>query len=123
MTSTPASIPTATTMTVARTASAASERATRARPRNSDGSSSPAATTMMTPARADLGRGANSHVRNSSVTTTSAAATMPASCDLAPMSAAVKLRDWLPFTGKPPVSDAPMLAAPRPRNSPSPSTR
>ncbi len=43
-------------------------------------------------------------------------------CDFAPTSAAVKLRDWLPLTGNPPVSAEPMFAAPSPMNSWLPST-
>ena len=81
------------------------------------------ATTMITPARAAFGSGANRGVRNSSVTRTSSSTPRLASCDLTPTSAAVKLRDWLPLTGKPPVRAAPMLAAPSPMNSPLPSTR
>ena len=77
---------------------------------------------MMTPASADFGSGANSGVRNSRVRITSTSTPRFIACDLAPTSAAVKLRDWLPLTGNPPVSAAPMLAAPSPRNSWLPST-
>ena len=123
MTTTPASMPTTTTMAAASTARAASEREMPASRRNAAGSSNPSATTMMTPASAALGSGAKSGVRKSSVTRTSSRTPTLASCDRTPTSAAVKLRDWLPLTGNPPVSDAPMLAAPSPMNSRLPSTR
>ena len=73
------------------------------------------ATTMMTPASAAFGSGANNGVRKSSVTRTSSSTPTLASCERAPTSAAVKLRDWLPLTGKPPVSGGPDVGGTQPQ--------
>ena len=123
VTSTPANMPTATTTKAANVARPSSLRSTRASARNAPGSRSPYATTRMTAARADFGNGAKSGVRISSVTTTRPRTTRLSSWERPPTSAAVKLRDWLPLTGNPPVRAAPTLAAPRPASSWSPSTR
>jgi hypothetical protein len=70
-----------------------------------------------------LGKGANKGVSKIKVTMISAATTSELTCDRAPLSAAVKLLDWLPLTGNPAVKEAPMFARPKAMNSRLASTR
>ena len=71
---------------------------------------------MTTAASVASGSFSNSPVRNSSVTTVSAATTRPETCDLAPAPPLTAVLDRLPLTTIPDRPE-PRLAAPRPISS------
>jgi hypothetical protein len=75
------------------------------------------AVTMTTAPSAAAGRLRNSGVNATSVITTRTAATSPATCERAPLAAAAKLRESLPFAGKPWKSPAARLLPLSARNS------
>ena len=72
---------------------------------------------MTTAASVASGSSSNSPVRNSRVTTVSAATTSPESCDLAPAEAFTAVLERLPLTTMPLESPAPRFAAPRATSS------
>ncbi len=72
---------------------------------------------ITTAARVASGRFANRPVRNSRVSTVSAATTMPESCDTAPAETLTAVFDRDPLTIIPEDSPAPMFAVPTPSSS------
>ena len=80
-------------------------------------STSSSTAAMTTAPNVASGRSSNKPVRNSSVMTVTAAATMPDTCERAPPSAFTAVFERLPFTTMPWQRPGPRLAAPSPMSS------